>query len=277
MEFVTARDPRDYATNSMWRHAVAATIAVLLWSAAAETQPDRLQRADGGVVRGPTDRRQLALVFTGHQFAESAGVILDALASRGVRASFFLTGDFLRDPDKAAIVRRIVADAHYVGPHSDAHLLYAPWTGLKVTLVSRETFTKDLEANIDALRPFGVRRAAISFFLPPYEWYTEEIVQWTRERGLTLICHTPGTRSNADYTEEQTPQFVATDTIFESILRREREDPHGLNGFMLLLHIGAGPKRADKFHRRFDELLGVLTERGYTLVRVDSLLHRSTR
>jgi peptidoglycan/xylan/chitin deacetylase (PgdA/CDA1 family) len=249
-------------------------VAAILCAAA---QPHRVQRVEGAIVRGPTEIRQLALVFTGHEHAESAPVILDELARRGAKASFFFTGVFLRDASKAEVVRRIVKAGHYIGPHSDAHLLYAPWAGPKKTLVSREEFRSDLDHNLDALKLFGVARSAVPYFLPPYEWYTEEIARWTEAAGLTLVCHTPGTRSNADYTEEETPQFVATDAIVESILRREREDPHGLNGFMLLLHAGAGPRRADKFHRRFGELLDALAGRGYRFVRVDDLLSSATR
>jgi peptidoglycan/xylan/chitin deacetylase (PgdA/CDA1 family) len=250
-----------------------ATIALLtslatVWGA----QPDRFRRVDAGIVRGSTETRQLALVFTGHEFAEGATTILDELARRRIKASFFLTGTFLRDRGKALIIERMVGEGHYVGPHSDGHLLYAPWTGPKVTLVSHETFAADLEKNLEALRPFGVSRADARFFLPSYEWYTEEIAAWTSAAGLTLVCHTPGTRSSADYTEEGTPQFVSSDAIFESILRREREDPHGLNGFLLLLHVGAGPGRSDKFHRRLGELLDALAARGYTFARVDALL-----
>lgn len=249
----------------------AAVVAVLL-TAFATAQRDTVRRSEGAIVRGPIGSRQLALVFTGHEFAEGATTILDALARRKAKASFFLTGTFLRDPAKTPIVRRIVKDGHYIGPHSDAHLLYSPWTGPKVTLVSRETFTSDLERNLNALKRFGVDRSSVRYFLPPYEWYNEEIAAWTRAMGMTLICHTSGTRSNADYTGEGTAQFVPSDAIFESILRREREDPQGLDGFMLLLHAGAGPRRSDKFHRRFDELAGILADRGYRFVRVDTML-----
>jgi peptidoglycan/xylan/chitin deacetylase (PgdA/CDA1 family) len=237
--------------------------------------PVDVERVEGAIVRGPVDARRLALVFTGHEFAEGTVAILDTLRERGVRASFFLTGAFLRDPDKAALVRRMVQDGHYVGAHSDGHLLYCPWTGPKVTLVSREEFVTDLERNYDVLRQFGVTRERARYFLPPYEWYNEEIARWTESLGFSLICHTRGTRSNADYTEEASPQFVSSDTIMQSILRREREDPHGLNGFMLLLHVGAGPGRRDKFHARFPELMSELAKRGYQFVRVDELLGRS--
>lgn len=247
-------------------------VAIVVLATVHGQQADTVQRVEGAVVRGPEGSRRLALVFTGHEFAEGADTILDVLARRRARASFFLTGTFLRDESKAPIVRRMVAEGHYVGPHSDGHLLYCPWTGPKVTLVSRETFTTDLERNIEALASFGVGRKDVTFFLPPYEWYNSDIADWTRALGMTLVNYTPGTRSNADYTEEGTPQFVPSETIFQSILRREREDPHGLNGFLLLLHVGAGPGRADKFPRRFDALAGALADRGYEFVRVDTLL-----
>jgi peptidoglycan/xylan/chitin deacetylase (PgdA/CDA1 family) len=255
--------------------------AMLLTPSAARARDTRpataFQLAEDGIVRGPASERRLALVFTGHEFAEGAPTILDVLARRRVRASFFLTGAFLRHAAHAPLVKRLVRDGHYVGAHSDAHLLYCPWSGPKVTLVSRAEFTADLEHNFEALAQFGILRAAAPFFLPPYEWYNAEIVAWARALGVTLICHTPGTRSNADYTEEGTPRFVSSEAILQSILRREREDAHGLNGFMLLLHVGAGPRRRDKFHQRFDELVGRLAARGYTFVRVDSLLGHARR
>lgn len=245
-------------------------IALLLVLATAGMQ----SYVEGAIVRGPVDRKQIALLFTGHEFAEGATTILDVLAKRGMRASFFLTGDFLRDADKAHVVQRMVKDGHYVGAHSDAHLLYAPWTGPKKPLVSRPEFVKDLENNYAELARFAVTRDRARYFLPPYEWYTTEIAEWTREMGLTLVNFTTGTRSNADYTEEGSGQFVPSERILRSIMEREEQDPNGLNGFLLLLHVGAGPGRTDKFHRRFDELAGRLEERGYAFVRIDTLLGR---
>jgi endoglucanase len=110
------------------------------------------------------------------------------------------------------------------------------------------------------------------FFVPPYEHWNSEIAHWARGLGYELVSYTPGTRSNADYTEDGASNFVSSQAIFDSILARERDDPHGLNGFLLLLHLGAGPKRTDKFHTRFDELLTVLAAKGYQFVRVDELL-----
>ena len=231
-----------------------------------------LQVGHGGIVRGPTATRRIALEFTGHEFAEGGAIILDELARHGARASFFLTGDFLRTPEFAPLVRRIVEEGHYLGPHSDKHLLYCDWETRDRTLVTREAFTRDLENNLRAVEAFGVRRADVRYWVPPYEWYNAEIAGWSSNLGLTLVSFTPGTRSNADYTGEADPNFVPSQRIHDSILAREREEPDGLNGFLLLLHVGAGPGRVDKMHARLGSLLDDLSARGYRFVRVDELL-----
>ena len=230
------------------------------------------QFGHGGIVRGPTATRRIAIEFTGHEFAEGGAVILDELARRATRASFFLTGDFLRTPEFAPLVRRIVREGHYLGPHSDKHLLYCDWETRDRTLVTRDAFTRDLENNLRAVEAFGVRRPDVRYWVPAYEWYNAEIAGWSSNLGLTLVNFTPGTRSNADYTSEADRNFVPSQRIHDSILAREREDPDGLNGYLMLLHIGAGPGRIDKMHARLGSLLDNLSARGYRFVRVDELL-----
>lgn len=226
---------------------------------------------EGAIRRGPTGDRRIALVFTGHEFAEGGETILGELAGRRARGSFFLTGDFLANPRFAPLVKRIVAEGHYLGPHSDKHLLYCEWEPPRKRLVSRAEFDADLSANLRKIARFTPERPV--YFLPPYEHADAEIARWTSTRGMRLVNFTSGARSNADYTEDDAPNFVPSSAILSSILRREREDPHGLNGFLLLLHIGAGPRRTDKFANHLGELLDHLAERGYGFVRVDELLN----
>jgi peptidoglycan/xylan/chitin deacetylase (PgdA/CDA1 family) len=255
--------------------AIAAAALALTWTGTVlADQP--VQIHDGGIVRGPVDRKLIALEFTGHEFAEGGRVILDELARHHARASFFLTGDFLRRAGFAALVRRIVADGHYLGPHSDKHLQYCGWETGKKTLVTREELERDLDANVREIERFGVPRNVIRYWVPAYEWYNRDIAAWSAEMGLELVNLTPGTRSSADYTGEADTNFVRSQDIFDSILARERSDPHALNGFLLLMHIGAGPGRADKMHDRLGALLDALIGRGYRFVRVDELLSTAT-
>jgi peptidoglycan/xylan/chitin deacetylase (PgdA/CDA1 family) len=237
---------------------------------AALAQAAESTERDGAIVRGPIAARRLALVFTGHEFAEGSEPILDELAKHRAKGTFFLTGDFLDNPRFRPVVRRIVAEGHGLGPHSDKHLLYCEWTTARKTLVSRELFRADLLANLEKVERLGAGRPR--YFLPPYEHYNAEIARWSAELGLRLVNYTLGTRSSADYTEDKANNFVPSRAIFESILRREREDPHGLNGFLLLLHVGAGPGRTDPFHARFGALLDELAGKGYRFVHLEELL-----
>ncbi|MEP6951807.1 MAG: hypothetical protein ABI863_21120 [Ginsengibacter sp.] len=43
-------------------------------------------------------------------------------------------------------------------------------------------------------------------------------------------------------------KYVNRDTIMNSILQYEHKSTNGLNGFILLLHIGTDPGRTDKFY-----------------------------
>ena len=256
----------------MGRHggAIVAVLAAVLFTGWGRAGGQ--ETSHGGILRGPSHEKRIALEFTGHEFAEGGEVILDRLARHGAKASFFFTGDFLRRTGFAPLVRRIVREGHYLGPHSDKHLLYCGWEASRPTLVTREAFRRDLEDNLAELERFGVRRADVKYWVPPYEWYNAEIAAWSLEVGPRIVNFTPGTRANADYTGEADPNFVASQAILDSILARERNDPRGLNGFLLLMHVGAGPGRRDQMHDRLGELLEALAARGYRFVRVDDLL-----
>ena len=229
--------------------------------------------SDGGIIRGPKNEKRIALVFTAHTFAEGRDIILRELAKHHAKASFFVTGDFLDNPKFQSLAKRIVKDGHYLGPHSDKHLLYCPWEGPKKTLVSREEFESDLNRNLDKIVRLGVPRSQITCWLPAYEWYNRDIVDWSKAMGLTLVNYTPGTRANADYLEDTAKNFISSKAIIESIEKKEQTDPNGLNGFLLLMHLGVGPGRTDKMSDHFGELLDYLAGKGYQFVRVDELLN----
>lgn len=226
----------------------------------------------GGITRGPLDEKKLAVMFTGGFFAEGAPVILDALQDRKLPASFFVTGDFLRIEEYHPAIRRIVAEGHYLGPHSDTHPLYSLWEDRNTTIITRDEFTRDLEKNLADLSRFGPTREHMRFWIPPFEWYNDEIAGWSRDLGMILFNYTPGTRSNSDWAPDDNRSFVPSEQIYQSILEYEEREADGLNGFLLLMHLGAGADRTDKMHPLIPGLLDALLERGYTFLRVDELL-----
>lgn len=262
--------------TSLFRPAAAVCFAAVCLSCLPRVLPPDLCRVftcdEGGVIRGGRAEKKLALVFTGGDYGEGGDHIRSVLAAKKVRASFFFTGGFLRRREFRGLVSGLVRDGHYVGPHSDGHLLYCEWDDRSRTLVSRERFAADLSANYRELARFGVRKKKARFFMPPYEWYNREIVRWAGELGVVVVNFTPGTSSNADYTTPDMPGYLSSKEIYGRILAYEKQDPDGLNGFILLLHIGTDAARSDKFYLMLGPLIDELRARGYDFVRLDKFL-----
>ncbi|HEU4858316.1 MAG TPA: polysaccharide deacetylase family protein [Chitinophagaceae bacterium] len=226
----------------------------------------------GGIVRGDSTKKNIALVFTGHEFAEGGDFISNTLQQEKVKASFFFTGKFYRNPQFWPLIRQLKNDKHYLGGHSDDHLLYCDWNDRKKLLVSKDEFKADLLNNYAQMTMFNVERKDAPYFLPPYEWYNDSISAWTKQLGIHLINYTPGTLSHADYTTSKDKNYRNSQNIYNSIIDYERSKPAGLNGFILLMHIGAGPGRTDKFYAYLPKLFAYLKQKGYQFQTVDQLL-----
>ncbi|WP_232064702.1 polysaccharide deacetylase family protein [Rhodocytophaga rosea] len=218
-------------------------------------------------------RKEIALVFTGDEFADGGEVIRSTLRKQKVKSTFFLTGNFYQNPAFASLIKGLKKDGHYLGAHSDKHLLYADWSKRDSLLVTRKEFAQDLQDNYTRMEAFGIAKKEAPYFLPPYEWYNATISQWTKEAGLQLINFSPGTRSTADYTyPEMGDRYVSSERIYQSIMQKASTDAYGLNGFILLIHIGTDTRRTDKFYDRLDTLLTELKAKGYRFVQLAELL-----
>jgi peptidoglycan/xylan/chitin deacetylase (PgdA/CDA1 family) len=226
----------------------------------------------GAIRRGDSTSKKIAIVFTGDEYGEGGSAIMAALQKENVKASFFFTGRFYRNLLFKELIRGLKEKGHYLGAHSNEHLLYCDWVKRDSLLVTKKQFNDDLDKNYMELRKLGITSSDARYFLPPYEWYNDSIALWTRERGLQLISFSPGTLSSADYTTTQDNNYRSSEIIYTSILNLEARQASGLNGFILLMHIGAGPGRTDKFYKRLPQLVKWLRKRGYEPVRIDQLL-----
>jgi peptidoglycan/xylan/chitin deacetylase (PgdA/CDA1 family) len=118
------------------------------------------------------------------------------------------------------------------------------------------------------METFGISKKDAPYFMPPYEWYNQQISDWVAEFGLQIVNFTPGTSSNADYTTPEMPNYISSDSIYARILRYESTRSAGLNGFILLVHIGTSERRTDKFYSHLDRLMAELLRRGYSFRRL---------
>ena len=248
-----------------------ATIIILLLLSIASIQT-AIELDHGAIIRGNTNKKQIALVFTADEFADGGKIILSTLEKQHIKASFFFTGKFYRNPVFQSLILEAKRQGHYLGPHSDQHLLYCDWNNRDSLLVTKQNFTDDLTANLKAIEQCGVKRSAIKYFIPPYEWFNDSITLWTKQTGMQLINYSPGTKSTTDYTTPDMKNYQPSGEIYQSIFEKEKTDPNGLNGFILLVHFGTDPKRTDKFYHHLDELITELKQKHYTFTDIDKLI-----
>ncbi|AEI46706.1 polysaccharide deacetylase family protein [Runella slithyformis] len=242
-------------------------VAMCLYAYVLRAQPHVLKEAQGAILRMDTTQKKVYLTFTGHEFGDGGEAILHTLKTHKIKASFFFTGDFYRNPAFSSIIRQLRRDGHYLGMHSDKHLLYCDWTKRDSLLVTQTQFEKDIRDNRAALRKIGVLPHEASYFMPPYEWYNAEINRWAQAMGLILVNFTPGTGTNADYTTPDLPNYRSSAQLYERLLNFEKNSPDHLNGAILLIHFGTDPKRTDKFYRYLPRLIEELKGKGYSFGR----------
>lgn len=258
-------DSGDYSTNEPTMDGTASLSYYL-----SELESKNRVMEQGAIIRGDIGRKDIFLMFSGGDFNDGNDTILNVLNNHNIKANFFFTGDYFRNHENYNFIRELVDREHFVGAHSDKHLLYMPWENRNELLVTKEEFITDLENNYMELKKFGIDKNSAKYFLPPYEWYNSKIAKWTEEIGLKLLSFSHGTKSNADYTiPSMGEKYVDSKSIYNSIINFEKESKNGLNGFHLLLHVGTHPARKDKFYYYLYELIEELSSLGYNFEKLD--------
>ncbi len=232
-----------------------------------------IKDSQGAIVRMDTTSRKVYLIFSAHDLKEGGEKIVSTLKKHKVKASFFLTGEFYANEENKSLIDQMIKNDHFMGGHSDKHLLYADWTKRDSSLIDRAGFESDLKENYRKMNDQGIDARSANFFLPPYEWYNKASVDWAAQMGLTVINFTPGIRTNADYTTPDMPNYLSSDAIMENLKAFEKNDPHRLNGCIILIHLGTQMKRMDKFYDRLGELITFMKKKGYHPDKLSSIKH----
>ncbi|PRY99856.1 glycoside hydrolase family 9 protein [Marinilabilia salmonicolor] len=253
-------DIGDYSTNEPTMDGTASLVCYLS-SMETYNTPELDRDSQGAVVRVNATQPLIYLVFPADEHFEGASLVLDVLDEKDVKGSFFLTGKCLKKRGNRKAIDRIVASSHYLGPHSDDHLLYADWEKRDSLLVAYEEFKIDLKKNLQSIEEKGASMENVRWFLPPYEWYNKDVVAWSRNLGMEVVSFTPGTGTNADYTTPGMANYKTSRELLDQLWRFEEKN--GLNGALLLVHPGVHPDRKDKFYNYIGDIIDELRNRGY--------------
>jgi peptidoglycan/xylan/chitin deacetylase (PgdA/CDA1 family) len=215
----------------------------------------------GATIRIGADRKVIHLIFSADNSFEGAQHILQTLDDNHIKASFFLTGNCLREERFKPVISEIIRTGHYVGAHSDKHLLYGSWDDRQQSFVTPDSLAADLRQNRIELEKYGIDTSTVRYFLPPYEYYNQEHVQLIESLGQTVINFTPGIRTAADYTTPDMPNYKSSQELIDQLF--EFEEENGLNGSIILIHPGTENARIDKLYNRLDEIINRLKKKGY--------------
>jgi peptidoglycan/xylan/chitin deacetylase (PgdA/CDA1 family) len=249
------------------------------------TQSDLLfdSRLPASLDNGSESLRLVALTFDGDAHDNAAVEILDTLASRRVHATMFITGRLTaRRPD---LVRRILAAGHVIGNHTQSHphLTMYEQSRTQATLpgVSRATVYAELGKAERAFTDVtGISMPPI--WRAPYGERNRTICAWAQEAGYLHVGWRQGRtwRENLDsndwIVEDDDPGYRSPAEVLRKILDAAHRQPNGINGGIILMHLGTLRKhRSQQVHLALGQLIDSLSALGYSFVTVPQMAQAS--
>lgn len=240
--------------------------------AAAPSPPEAVTLASMGLVRAPQGERQVLLTFDGGSNANATPQILQALRKHGIRATVFLTGEFIqRYPE---MVRQIALDRHVVGNHTNTHphLTTYSFNGRHGTLsgVTAPFLKEQLRRTEEAYRAVSGKPLA-PYWRAPFGEANRDIVSWAEEAGYRHVSWSPKLDSLDWVADQSSPLYKGPEQILRGILGQADRAPGGVDGGIILMHLGTERAGEDGAHLILEPLIGQLRERGYSFVDVEKV------
>jgi peptidoglycan/xylan/chitin deacetylase (PgdA/CDA1 family) len=228
--------------------------------------------------RGDKQRKRVALTFDGGAHVSEADKILDTLKSRNVKVTVFLTGYFIRK--YPVLVKRMAREGHVLGNHMDSHPHLTTWEQNRAHQtrpgVDRAFIVKELRKVEERYRSIGVNMAPL--WRAPYGEQNRTINQWAESLGLKHVGWTQGPtwRTNLDTNDWVVRPgdrgYFTPDEVIKKIMSFGTGTEYGLNGGIVLLHIGT-LRRQGRMVTKLGVLIDTLRTAGYDLVTVPEMLN----
>jgi len=198
------------------------------------------------IYRGAATRRAIALTFDDGP-SESTPRLLEILARRGVRATFFQCGVNVRR--LPAVAREVRAASHEIGNHTDSHP--------RLDFKSPGFIDRELSAAQQAIESVTGERPG--FFRPPYG------VRWFGLRGVQQRLGLMGVMWTTIGVDWERPEK----SVVKRLLRGAR------NGAIFCLHDGREIRRRPDIEvtlRAVETVLPILIDRGFHFERVSEII-----
>lgn len=210
----------------------------------ARTNPPTYQLRDDILVHGNVNLKEVALTFDDGPHPETARPILDALAQRGARATFFVVGKQI--DQHPALVRRMLNEGHEVGNHSYTHL--------RLDTLDADGIRQEIAKTNHAFQ--AATGSHMFLFRPPGMRYNADVLRTAQDLGYATIHWNVAAQ---DYAPQPPRQIAA------KVLRNTQP------GSVILLHLQPDTAKA------LPVILDTLKSRGYRFVTVSQMMGRLPR
>ena len=194
-----------------------------------------------------TTEKRLALTFDDGPNPRNTPLLLDILASKGIKATFFVVGRRVRR--YRDLLQQTAEAGHEIGNHCDHHV---PLSFLPRAIIRRELeVCGNLVEGVVGLRP--------RFMRPPMGWFNDKVLEVTRGLGYEPVI------GSVHPQDSRQPGL-------ETILRRMRRriDP----GAIIILHDGGWRVGVDRSQSlaAVDIITDELLESGYRFQTLSELV-----
>ena len=187
---------------------------------------------------GEEGKKQVSITFDAGYDKGTHAPILDTLKEKGVSASFFVDGNFLKQNEE--LIRRMAAEGHTVGNHTLHHADMTALTDLAV-------YRREIDGWNDILTGYGLTPSG--YFRFPCGRYSARALEYNQQLGLTSVFWS---FAYYDWVENDQPD---PEKALQKIISRMHD------GCILLLHSTSQTNA---------EILGTLIDRlraeGYDIV-----------
>ncbi len=230
------------------------------------------------ITRGSLYKKELSLTFDGGSNTNEAMLILDTLRERGIRTTIFLTGQFMiKNP---MFVKIMVEDGHEIGNHmySHSHLTDYGKSFRHTTLkgVTKQFVQKELLTTANIFEKLTGQEMS-PLWRAPFGEINEDIKMWAYEAGYLHIGWTTDRRrkeslDTLDWVSDKSSKlYMTSQEIKQRILTFGKDTQAGLNGGIILMHLGT-QRKTERPAERLGEIIDNLTERGYKFVKISSMV-----
>jgi len=205
----------------------------------------------GTLYRKDVKEKVVALTFDDGPSPQWTPLILDELKRSGVRATFFMLGEHVKEyPD---IARRVAQEGHDIGNHTYSHhvLIYYKMDELAREIKDAEKVIREVTGKTTAL------------FRPPKAWLTNPEKQKIRELGYQVVLWSLNSKDWVTFDDKYIVKYLLH---------------HIRPGEIILFHDSGGVFSVEGGDRRetvlaVRRLIERLKERGYRFVTVTELIN----